>query len=31
VLGPGVGTSLGIKASKSVDKIKSLFGAGDDE
>lgn len=31
VLGPGVGTSLGIKASKSVDKIKSLFGAGDEE
>lgn len=26
VLGPGVGTSLGIKASKSLDKIKGLFG-----
>jgi uncharacterized protein involved in outer membrane biogenesis len=30
VLGPGVGTSLGIKASKGISKIKSLFG-GDDE
>jgi hypothetical protein len=26
VLGPGVGTSLGIKASKGLDKIKGLFG-----
>jgi hypothetical protein len=29
ILGPGVGTSLGIKASKGLDKIKDLFG-GDD-
>jgi hypothetical protein len=29
ILGPGVGTSLGIKASKGLDKIKGLFG-GDD-
>lgn len=29
VLGPGVGTSLGIKAGSAVDKIKGLFGAGD--
>jgi len=29
-LGPGVGTSLGIKASKGINKLKSLFG-GDDE
>ncbi|HAJ72183.1 MAG TPA: AsmA family protein, partial [Methylophilaceae bacterium] len=26
VLGPGVGTSLGIKASKGLDKLKGLFG-----
>jgi uncharacterized protein involved in outer membrane biogenesis len=29
VLGPGVGTSLGIKASKSLNKIKNLFGGGE--
>lgn len=28
VLGPGVGTSLGIKAGSAVDKIKGLFGGG---
>lgn len=27
VLGPGVGTSLGIKAGSAVDKIKGLFGS----
>jgi len=26
LLGPGVGTSLGIKAGGAVDKIKGLFG-----
>ena len=26
ILGPGVGTSLGIKAGSAVDKIKGLFG-----
>ena len=31
VLGPGVGTSLGIKASKGLDKLKKgLFGDDDD-
>lgn len=30
VLGPGVGTSLGIKASKSINKLKQLFGADED-
>lgn len=27
VLGPGVGTSLGVKASSAVDKLKGLFGS----
>lgn len=27
VLGPGVGTSLGVKAASGVDKLKSLFGS----
>jgi hypothetical protein len=26
VLGPGVGTSLGVKAGSAMDKIKGLFG-----
>ncbi len=29
ILGPGVGTSLGIKAGSAVDKIKGLFGGSD--
>lgn len=28
VLGPGVGTSVGIKASSMLDKVKGLFGSG---
>ncbi len=27
VLGPGVGTSLGVKAGSAVSKIKDLFGS----
>ncbi|HWT28076.1 MAG TPA: AsmA family protein, partial [Methylophilaceae bacterium] len=30
VLGPGVGTTLGVKAGSAVEKIKGLFG-GDDK
>lgn len=30
ILGPGVGTSLGIKAGSAIDKIKGLFGSSDE-
>ena len=29
VLGPGLGTSIGIKTGSAVDKIKGLFGSSD--
>lgn len=30
VLGPGVGTTLGVKAGSALDKVKGLFGGSDD-
>lgn len=31
VLGPGVGTTLGVKAGSAIDKVKGLFGGSDDD
>lgn len=31
VLGPGVGTTLGVKAGSALEKVKGLFGGSDDE
>lgn len=31
VLGPGVGTTLGVKAGSALDKVKGLFGGSDDK
>jgi hypothetical protein len=31
VLGPGVGTTLGVKAGSALDKMKGLFGDSDEE